>query len=56
MNKALLAQTEKHTALPNADFFLMESLTKFKNVHFPAIIIEYMHKVMNAKDGKYRLA
>lgn len=36
--------------------FLMESLTKFKHIKLPTIMIEHMHKVMTAKDDKHGLA
>lgn len=31
-------------------------LAKFKKVHLPALIIEYMRTVITAKDGKHGLA
>lgn len=56
VNKALLPRTEKISTLSNTDFFLMESLTKFKKVNPSVIMIEHMHKVINVKDRKHDLA
>lgn len=39
-----------------ADLFLIESLSKFKEISLPATIIEHVHKVMMVRDRKHGLA
>lgn len=55
-NKALLPRTKKYTTITGLDPFLIEALFKFKRVNLSDVIIEHIHKVMTAKDGKSGLA
>lgn len=56
VNKSLLPKSEKRTTVAGPNLFLMEILSKYNKVNLPAIVIEHIHTVMTAKDGKHGLA
>lgn len=56
VNKCLFPRSEKRTTVTGPNLYLMDMLVKFKKICLPTLIIEHIHTVVTAKDGKYGLA
>lgn len=40
----------------STDLFTMEAISKFDDVNLPAVILEHMHKIINARDGRHGMS
>lgn len=53
VNKVVLARSEKVTVASDVDIFVIEYLNKFDLISFPALMIEYMFKVVHNKEERH---
>ena len=49
----MVLRKEKNTVASAADLFLMEKQDELEESNLPAIMFEYMHKIMNWRSSKH---